>query len=193
MRYHLQHGLPESQRLAAAQLYWQAFGGKLGPVLGPEPQAVKFLTRVMRLDHCIAAMDDHGMLCGIAGYRSAKGNFAGGDAADLRAVYGRAGAAWRRRILAVLSDDSEYFLLDGISVDRRLRSQGIGTEMILALCELGRSQGHKDISLDVIGSNFRAIALYRRLGFAEHHRKTIGFLRHIFGFDLVVTMVKRLD
>lgn len=193
MIYHLQHGLPESQRLAAARLYWQAFGGKLGPVLGPEDRALRFLTRVMRLDHCIAALDDSGALAGIAGYKTTLGSFAGGDVADLRAIYGRVGAAWRLTVLAHLSQDTDNFLLDGISVDRATRSQGIGTDMIMALCGLGRSQGHAAISLDVIGSNFRAIALYRRLGFVEHHRKSIGFLRHIFGFDQVVRMVKPLD
>lgn len=193
MKYHLRHGLPESQRLAAAQLYWQAFGGKLGPILGPEPRALRFLNRVMRLDHCVAAVDDHGRLCGIAGYRTAQASFAGGDTSDLRAIYGRAGAAWRGRILAFLSDDSEHFLLDGISVDRAARSQGIGTAMIAALCALGRSHGHTAISLEVIGSNWRAAALYRRLGFVEHHRKSIGFLSHIFGFDQVISMIKRLD
>ena len=193
MTYHLQHGLPESQRKAAAHLYWQAFGGKLGAVLGPEPRAMRFLTRVMRLDHCIAVLDAEGRLCAIAGYRTATGSFAGGDAADLRAIYGRAGAAWRLRLLRYMADDADDFLLDGISVDRALRSQGLGTDMITALCTLGRQQGHRTTSLDVIGSNFRAIALYRRLGFIEHRRKSIGFLRHIFGFDQVVSMVKRLD
>jgi hypothetical protein len=118
--YHLEYGLPESQRLAAARLYWQAFGGKLGAVLGPEERALRFLTRVMRLEHCIAALDHDDKLCGIAGYRTAQGSFAGGDAADLRAIYGRAGAAWRLRILRFLSDDADDFLLDGISVDLSL-------------------------------------------------------------------------
>jgi ribosomal protein S18 acetylase RimI-like enzyme len=193
VKYHLQHGLPESQRLAAALLYWQAFGGKLGHVLGPEERALRFLTRVMRLDNCIAAMDDEGGLCGIAGYRTAMGSFAGGDATDIRAIYGLAGAAWRLRVLRFSSDDADDFLLDGISVDRAARSQGIGTDMIITLCGLARSQGHLAVSLDVIGSNFRAIALYRTLGFVEHHRKSIGLLRHIFGFSQVVSMVKRLD
>lgn len=193
MRYHIQHGLPETQRAAAARLYWQAFGGKLGPVLGPEDRALGFLTRVMRLDHCIAALDGDGRLCAIAGYRTSNSSFAGGDAADMRAIYGRAGAAWRLRVLRLLSDDTDDFLLDGISVDRTARSQGIGTDMITALCGLARSQGHRAIALDVIGSNFRAIALYRRLGFVETRRKSIGFLRHIFGFRQVVSMVKRLD
>jgi ribosomal protein S18 acetylase RimI-like enzyme len=193
MTYHLHHGLPESYRLAAARLYWQAFGGKLGPVLGPEPRALRFLTRVMRLDHCVAALDDGGRLCAIAGYRTAKGSFAGGDAVDLRAIYGFAGAAWRYRLLAFLADDSDHFLLEGIAVDHSARSQGIGTEMIAALCDLGRSHGHVAISLDVVSANSRAADLYLRLGFVEQGRESMGLLRHIFGFDQVITMMKRLD
>ncbi len=35
----LQTGLPEHLRAEAARLYWQAFGGKLGLVMGPEARA----------------------------------------------------------------------------------------------------------------------------------------------------------
>ena len=57
MKVDLIHGLPPSQRRAAAELYWQAFGGKLARVMGPEPRALDFLLRVMRSDHAIAAVE----------------------------------------------------------------------------------------------------------------------------------------
>ena len=39
------------------QLYWQAFGGKLGRVLGPDARALAFLERVIREDHVIVALE----------------------------------------------------------------------------------------------------------------------------------------
>ena len=42
----LQFGLPDRLRADAARLYWQAFGSKLGAVMGPEPRALRFLMRV---------------------------------------------------------------------------------------------------------------------------------------------------
>ena len=46
-------GLPNSLRPDAAQLYWHAFGPKLGRVLGPERHALAFLENVIRADHVL--------------------------------------------------------------------------------------------------------------------------------------------
>lgn len=191
MTYHLQHGLNDADRLAAADLYWQAFGGKLGPVLGPEPRALQYIARVMRLDHCVAAIQD-GQVLGIAGFRSDKGSFAGGTAADLRAVYGGFGAVWRMIVLLLLSRDDDHFLLDGISVQTAARGQGIGAALIAAIADLARQGGHQALHLDVVNSNTRAQDLYRRLGFTVTNSTSIGPLRLIFGFARVVRMVKPL-
>ena len=43
MRVIIHHGLPDHLRHDAARLYWQAFGGKLGRVLGPERLAFALL------------------------------------------------------------------------------------------------------------------------------------------------------
>ena len=39
----IQLGLPQSLRGAAAKLYWQAFGGKLGAVMVPDRLSLGFL------------------------------------------------------------------------------------------------------------------------------------------------------
>ena len=191
MTYRLQRGLEDSYRQAAAALYWQAFGGKLGPVLGPEPRAIAYIARVLRLDHCIAAIQD-GQVLGIAGFRSDKGSFAGGTAADLRAIYGGFGAVWRMVLLLLLSGDDDHFLLDGLSVDAAARGQGIGAALIAAIADLGRQTGHTSLILDVVASNMRARQLYASQGFTIEKITRIGLLRLIFGFDRVVTMVKDL-
>lgn len=192
MNFTLHHGLNDSYRPAAAALYWQAFGGKLGLVLGPRPRAMAFLTRVMRLDHCIAALDDQGALVGIAGFKSAHGSFAGGAAGDIQAVYGRLGMAWRLPLLALLADEDARFMLDGISVDRAVRGRGIGTALVGAMCALAQAGGHSAVRLDVVDANWRARALYTRLGFQTEKINDIGLLRFAFGFTGAVTMVKDL-
>ena len=192
MSFHIQHGLSEPYRAAAALIYWQAFGGKLGPVLGPQPRAITFLMRVMRLDHCIAALQDD-VLLGIVGYNTDKGGFAGGTSADLSAIYGQLGMMWRLPLLAYLSDDPDRFLLEGMAVDPHRRGQGIGAALINGICDLGRANGHDAVYLDVIDSNWRAKSLYLRQGFHVQTSKNIGPLRYVFGFDRVVTMVKPLN
>jgi len=188
-------GLPEDQRGAAARLYWQAFGGKLGPVMGPDPRALVFLERVMRADHVIVALDGAGRLLGMAGFKTPKGSFAGGGMADLQAVYGQVGAIWRGALLQLLSReiDNDRFLLDGICVMEHARSQGLGAALLHEICGLARSRGYASVRLDVVDINQRARALYEREGFRAIRTEGLGPLRFVFGFAATTTMVKTLD
>ena len=187
----LQTGLPDHLRPQAARLYWQAFGGKLGLVLGPEPRAMAYLCRVIRTDQAVAAISPDGQLLGIAGFKTPDGSFASGRPEDLTAIYGLIGGWWRRLVLGLLSDgvDNNRFLLDGICVDASARSLGLGSALLQAICDEGRRRGYKAVRLEVIDSNWRAIALYKRLGFTVTATQSIGLLRLIFGFNAALTMV----
>jgi ribosomal protein S18 acetylase RimI-like enzyme len=162
--------------------------------MGPEPLALTFLERVIRADHCIHALDEGGGLAGIAGFKSPLGGFASGTPADLAAVYGRRGAIWRNTLLRMLQSevDNDRFLVDGICVARALRGRGIGSALIEALAEEGRSRGYSAIRLDVVDSNTRARALYERLGFEPLRSERLGALRHVFGFASATSMVRPL-
>lgn len=191
----VRQGLPQTYREDAARLYWQAFGGKLGRVLGPERRAVPFLARVLRADHCLYVTDDHGTLLGIAGFKSPLGSFAGGDKDDLQAVYGKFGALWRQGVLHLLQRDidNERFLVDGICVERGWRGQGIGSALLDALIAEARWRGYTAVRLDVIDANIRARALYERIGFMPWKSETLGLLRHVFGFSRSTTMIYDLS
>lgn len=190
----LKHGIDESQRAEAARLYWEAFGGKLGAVLGPDKRAVAFIAASMRTDHCIAAVDPVGRLLGIAGFKSPDGGFVGGSAAAMRRVYGWVGATWRSAALWTLANevDNDRFLIDGIAVTKEARGSGIGTKLVEALCEEGTARGYATIRLEVIDTNWRAKALYERLGFMAVKTERMGPLRHLFGFSAATTMVRPL-
>ncbi len=191
MSLHLCLGLPPDQRDAAARLYWQAFGGKLGRVMGPDVRAKEFLIRVIREDHVIVALEG-GALLGLIGFKTPKGAFAGGEMSDLRAVYGLGGSLWRGALLQMLSRevDSERFLVDGICVDEAARGRGIGSALIEAICAEARSRGYAEVRLDVIDTNLRARALYERQGFVAKRTEPMGALRHVFGFAAATTMVR---
>ena len=184
-------GLPPDQRAAAARLYWQAFGGKLGRVMGPEGRALAFLNRVIREDHVIAALYGDALL-GLIGFKTPQGAFAGGEMADLRAVYGLTGSLWRGALLQMLSRevDSERFLVDGICVAAEARGLGIGSALIGAICAEARARGYAEVRLDVIDTNPRARALYERQGFTATRTTGMGPLRHVFGFAEATTMVR---
>ncbi len=188
-------GLPDRLRDDAARLYWQAFGGKLGRVLGPERLALALLGRVMRSDHVIVALNADGALLGLVGFKSPNGAFAGGDLADLRQIYGTFGAMWRAGLLWLLERDvdNERFLMDGICVANAARGQGVGTALLTAICAEGQARGYRAVRLDVIDRNLRARALYERQGFAAVKTSKMGILRWVFGFSATTTMVRTLD
>ncbi len=189
----LQLGLPPALRPQAAALYWQAFGAKLGRVMGPEPRALAYLQRVIRDDHVIIAREDD-MLLGLAGFRTPFGSFAVGERADLAAIYGPWGGAWRGMLMRRLASevDNENFLLDGLCVRADRRGEGLGTALMGAIAAEARLRDYPAIRLDVVDSNTRARALYARLGYRETKSQSIGWLRPIFGFSAAVTMVRQL-
>lgn len=188
-------GLEPGHRAEAVRIYWEAFGGKLGLVLGPPARARAFLSRVLRADHCFSAVDDAGLLVGVAGFKSPLGSFAGGSPADLTASYGRFGALWRSTVLWMLSHevDNHRFLIDGIAVARASRGQGVGRDLLEALCTEARARGYASVRLEVIDSNWRARALYERAGFVATRTERMGLLRYLFGFSAATTMVRPLS
>ena len=190
----LRLGLPEPLRAEAAALYWQAFGGKLGRVMGPDARALAYLTRVILADQAIVALDGQGQLLGLAGFKTPQGSFAGGTTRELRAVYGRAGMLWRLPLLSLLGSevDNDRFLLDGICVTPAARGRGVGTALMAAIEDEGRARGYAHVRLDVIDTNWRAKALYERLGYRTVKTDNIGLLRYAFGFTSALTMVKAL-
>ena len=194
MRVTIFSGLHAHLRADAARLYWEAFGGKLGRVLGPEDRALAFFHRVIRTDHCLAALDQQGNLIGVAGFKTPNGSFAGGSWADMTAVYGALGGRWRGCLLWSLNRevDNDRFLVDGICVARGKRGQGVGTLLLAALCDEAVRRGYPSIRLDVIDSNWRARALYERHGFVPTRTERLGPLRHMFGFTASTTMVRPL-
>lgn len=185
-------GLPETLRSDAALLYWQAFGGKLGTVMGPERRALAFLERAISADHVIVAVDQAGDLLGMAGFKTLSGSFAGGGQGDLRRAYGFMGSIWREWVLRLLSSeiDNDRFLIDGICVRLGMRGQGIGKLLLEALYVEAGDRGYDYIRLDVINTNWRARALYEREGFVAIKSERIGWLRYVFGFSSSTTMVK---
>ncbi|MGJ8622015.1 MAG: GNAT family N-acetyltransferase [Yoonia sp.] len=184
-------GIPAAHRDTAAALYWQAFGPKLGKLLGPEDRALRFIKSVLREDHAIRAEDAAGNLLGIAGFKSPQGALVGAGYEELRKTYGWVGAAFRTVLFSALTRDVENkrFLIDGLFVAPQARGQGIGTALLEAICQEARTRGYRQVRLDVVDSNSRAKALYLQEGFKELKTTQIGLLRHFFGFRAATAMV----
>ncbi|GAD55561.1 LOW QUALITY PROTEIN: mobC protein [Limimaricola cinnabarinus LL-001] len=190
----ISHGFSESERAQIAALYWEAFGAKLGRVLGPRPHAQRFIAAALDPAHALCARAPMARCSGWPGSRPRAGRLVLGGRREMRAAYGILGAAWRGGLLALLDSDvdNRRFLIDGIFVAPEARGRGVGSRLIEALAQEARSGGYREIRLEVIDENLRARALYERRGFRAVGRRPLGVLRIVFGFRAATTMIRRL-
>jgi ribosomal protein S18 acetylase RimI-like enzyme len=184
------HGFREGERTHLARLYWQAFGAKLGKVMGPKDRALPFFERVFNPGFALAARDQSGNLLGVAGFKTAEGGLVEGGWREIAQVYGWFGAAWRTMLLSVLERDLQpgVFQMDGIFVDETARGMGVGTALLNAIMDEARKRNCREVQLDVIDTNPRARALYERVGFTPVLTEGTGPFRYLFGFKSATRM-----
>ena len=185
-------GFSDPERTAVAAMYWEAFGTKLGTVMGPDERALAFITDVLDPTHAICARDNVGNLLGVAGFKTHKGALVDGGWRDMTRHYGWFGSAWRVGFLALLERDTENerFLMDGIFVTQAAQGQGVGTALLDAICAEATTRGHREVRLDVINTNPRARALYERRGFVAGEVQHLGLLKHVFKFESATVMIR---
>ncbi|EFO32203.1 MobC protein [Roseibium sp. TrichSKD4] len=193
--FEIRRGFSEEHRERVALLFWQAFSGKLGKVMGPDEKALAFFEGVLNPDFALSAVTADGKLLGMAGYKTAGGALAGGGLKELAKVYGCFGALWRGLLLETLERDleAETLLMDGIFVSEEARGQGVGSALLDAVCSEAQSRGLKKMRLDVIDTNPRAKSLYERHGFVGTGTVETGPLAGLFGFKFATTMIKRVS
>jgi len=187
----IQSGFPPHLKRQAAELYFAAFEGKIGGILGRDGRGVRFVERVINPDHAISAVSDDGaVLLGIAGFKTSQGALVGGELSDLAAIYDWFGAIWRAIPLSLLerSLEDDVLLMDGIAVADGQRGKGIGTKLLNAIFKEAAVRKKTRIRLDVIDTNPKAKALYERLGFIALETEELGPLRHLFGFRSATKM-----
>jgi len=112
----------------------------------------------------------------------------------LRQEFGVGGALWRYIIHSLarekVKDDEIY--IGAIAVSDTVRSQGIGTFLINAVEAFARERGFEFLVLEVVNTNHRAHALYKRLGFADIKERKLGRITKRAGFTSVFKMKKKV-
>lgn len=193
--FSIRPGLDGRHRVAAAELFWAAFAGKLGLLMRPDHKAIAFLVRVIDPSHAFSAVSDNGELLGVAGFKTRNGTFVGGGLRDLAAVYGWIGALWRGVLLELLERKVEpgLLLMDGIFVHETARGLGVGSALLDTIHDEAKRRGLSGVKLDVIDTNPRAQALYERKGYRPVSVSQTGPFRWLFGFRAATTMVRPTD
>ncbi|WP_327263547.1 GNAT family N-acetyltransferase [Streptomyces sp. NBC_01232] len=195
----VRRGLPEGAAARVAELYWEAFAGKLGLALGPPEAGRRFIAGHLHADRAVTALsggagDEDGRVVGVAGYQLAGRGLVGGDAAAVRAQYGHVRGLYRVFLLALLERTPARgeLVMDGIAVAATERGRGIGGLLLHEIEAIAAEQGCRRIRLDVVAENPRARALYERHGFREVRVRRTPWLRDVLGFGGVTTMHKEV-
>jgi ribosomal protein S18 acetylase RimI-like enzyme len=187
--------LPVDLKSSASILLLSAFREKLLPVLGDDERAHHVVKECINSTNCIAAMDDQ-KLVGLLGIRNNQGLFFRPTLKLMTTAYGVVGGLLRKACLALLEHATapdEWYVFC-VAVSEEARGQGIGSHLFARLEEQAIQNGATKISLQVINTNPRAEALYKRLGFVSRKRTTIWPLNRLAGwpFESAVLMVKTI-
>ncbi|MET9469923.1 GNAT family N-acetyltransferase [Streptomyces sp. NPDC006544] len=185
----VRRGVPAGAERRAAELYWDAFGRKLGPALNPPDKAVPFIAAHLNADRAVCALLD-GQLVGLAGYQLAGRALTGGSARAVLRAYGHVRGLHRLLLLALFERHPSpgQLVMDGIAVDPALRGRGVGSLLLEEVAAVAAEQRCGEIRLDVIDTNPRARALYERRGFTAGRTEHTPYLRGLLGFGAVTTM-----
>ncbi|MFV0293440.1 MAG: GNAT family N-acetyltransferase [Paracoccus sp. (in: a-proteobacteria)] len=188
----IEAGLRPEHRAQVALGYWSAFSRKIRYPLGPKDKAIAFIERVMDPLHAISAISQDGEFLGVAGFKTPRGAFIGGNFDDMAQVYGWFGAIFRSLLVAALERDCKdnILLMDGLFVQKNARGLGVGGMLLDAVEQYAVMNGLKRVRLDVVDSNPRARSLYERHGFEAGVTQSMGILEPVFGFKNVTTMTK---
>ncbi|MEY7976152.1 GNAT family N-acetyltransferase [Streptomyces pilosus] len=185
----VRRGVPAGAERRVAELYWEAFGRKLGPALNPADKAVPFIAAHLNTDRAVCALLD-GRIVGLAGYQHGGRALTGGSAGAVLRAYGHLRGLHRLLLLALFERRPApgQLVMDGIAVDPDLRGRGVGSLLIEEVAAVAAEQDCREIRLDVIDTNPRARALYERRGFTAVRTEHAPYLRGLLGFGAVTTM-----
>ncbi|WP_172382549.1 GNAT family N-acetyltransferase [Streptomyces sp. MNP-20] len=185
----VRRGVPAGAEEQVAALYWEAFGRKLGPGLGPPDAGRAFLARHLHRDRGVVALRGHRVVA-VAGFQLDGRALTGGGARDVLSAYGPLRGLPRLAVLALFerTPAAGELVMDGIAVAADQRGHGIGSLLLREVAAVAAEAGCRRVRLDVIDVNPRARALYERHGFTATRTHRTPYLRRLMGFDAVTTM-----
>lgn len=190
-------GFAEAERPRAADLYWEAFGHKLGPAFSDVAVGREVVGAGLRPEQMLVARagEPDGDVLGVCGFHEGAGGALDLTWSRLRARLSLPAAVRAMVVLGILETAGRpgVLVLDGLCVAPDQRGRGIGTALLDAAGELARERGLRAVGLSVVDTNPRAEALYRRLGFRPVRRARLGPLAGVYGFDGYTVMEREVS
>jgi GNAT superfamily N-acetyltransferase len=186
-------GLPESHRRRAAEILYDAFSMKYGPLTGGREHGLAIVQRALEPDLIIVALRQ-AEIVGLAGLQHEGRRFLNWKWSYFADEFGRLRGFLRAMMMRFDYEPQHkgQLLLDALAVDVSMRGKGIGLLLLQAVFEFARANGYRSVRLGVVDTNPDARRLYERLGFVPTHTHHYPYLRRLMGFSAATTMVKRL-
>ncbi len=186
----IQKGLPPELVGSASELFLSALAEKLVPILGDDSRAAEFIKSSIVVSSCFSALEDNKLL-GILAIQTENHNFLNPSFKNLSAHYGFWRAITKGVALQLLQHKPKpkELYVEGIAVFDFAQGKGVGTKLIEELMSFARTQGFKNITLEVIDTNQRALQLYERLGFSIQKRSKIWPVNKIIGWPFNETIL----
>ena len=81
----------------------------------------------------------------------------------------------------------------GVSVEKAFWGLGIGRELTQAAIDCAKAAGYRQLELEVLADNEKALSLYKNAGFTEYGRNPLGIRLRGSGYHALVLMRLDLD
>ena len=102
-------GFADHERQLVASMYWEAFGAKLGRVMGPENRGVAFIRDVLDPSHCLCARTNDGTLLGVVGFKTYESALVDGTWQDMARHFGWVGSEAQTFVIFVFRSSNRVW------------------------------------------------------------------------------------
>lgn len=187
--------LPESFKIRASELVYEAFQKKINSVIKEKEKAIRIIAKSINYSASFYAVHENSLV-GMAGTQSKGNRFIKAKFSYFHEEYGFFKALVKKIYFnfdfvgTIKKDELE---LTALSVQKEMRGKKIGTKLINNIIIFAKSRGYKKVILTVVDTNPLAKKLYEKIGFNKHKTKKYGFLTRSAGFEEVIHMVKNLN
>ena len=177
--------------VSVAELYEEAFGSKFSKAISSKQARINILSKCFIPDFSyVALVNDE--IVGLAGFQTQDGSLTGNmNMSGLISQLGLIGGIWAGLVFSLFErrPKSRELVMDGIVVDKRFRSRGLGSRLLDRIIMHAEEHGFESVRLDVIDTNPRARKLYESKGFSAKHTESFPYLKWLLGFTGSTTMV----
>jgi ribosomal protein S18 acetylase RimI-like enzyme len=190
MPIQIQQKIQKIQRKDIAKIFYESFKEKIGQLFKDQEKAIKLFSKLIRENQIIVALED-GNPVGFVGLHYQKKHFMRFSFTEITRIYGLETIRATLYFLTNLLDDIQpnQLHLEVIAVDKKQRSKGIGTKLLLSTIEFAKQESFSQVRLEVINTNPKAKKLYEKIGFIKIKDRKIPYPFHIFAsFRKIIEM-----